>query len=623
MSEAGGTATPGLDEQKAVLLAAERSTRAALAMAPSFIEACGALPELSPAFASLREDMKGMGVPLVPWLKAVKQARGARAPTPHLHLVSGSPGLDPRPVIHVECELQETVDAAIEALAADEDVYQRSISLVHIVHSAGAPMVYPLELPTLRERLGSSARFDRFEVQAGERRRCLAPDTVVQAVAARKTWRGIRQLEGVIEYPTMRPDGSLLSEPGYDEATRLFYKPSAVIPAIPDRPIQDEGKRALGELQEVFCDFPHRSPADLSGSIASLLTILARSAVAGNVPAFLFDSSTPAAGKSLQAKVVHIIATGRVPEALGYPEDDDEAEKFLSAIASSGQPVLLLDDLDEDGPGFGGPGLNRVLTCGGATGFRELGKNRKLSLPWRTVILASGNNIALRGAMDRRILVPRLEPDCERPELRRKFLHPELEAWALEHRGRLVAAALTILRCYVSYGSPDCGTPIMGSFEQWSKLVPPAIVFAGGADPMGCLPASSGATGGEERITVRVLFEGLARFEAATSSGMGVTARQLLDALYPAQREHGPPDAYGDLREAIENLTKTPPGKKPSGAKLGRGVLSKVRGRWISGMRLEICGENRTGTALWRVAKAEKAAAKGTPADTGPEQEAF
>ncbi len=54
-------------------------------------------------------------------------------------------------------------------------------------------------------------------------------------------------------------------------------------------------------------------------------------------------------------------------------------------------------------------------------------------------------------------------------------------------RPRLVRAALTLLRAWVVAGRPDMGLPLWGSFEEWSRVVPAALVFADRPE----IPASS------------------------------------------------------------------------------------------------------------------------------------
>ena len=107
---------------------------------------------------------------------------------------------------------------------------------------------------------------------------------------------------------------------------------------------------------------------------------------------------------------------------------------------------------------------------------------------WRTVILATGNNVSLRGDTSRRALVSRLESPLERPEDRKDFRHPDLLEWVRAERPRLVTAALTVLRAHVVAGRP-LTVHRMGSFEAWSSVIPSAIVWAGGPDATKAAPA--------------------------------------------------------------------------------------------------------------------------------------
>jgi putative DNA primase/helicase len=53
-------------------------------------------------------------------------------------------------------------------------------------------------------------------------------------------------LSGVINAPTLRADGSMLSKPGYDSATGLLFAPNgSEFPDIPDRPSHAEAKDKL------------------------------------------------------------------------------------------------------------------------------------------------------------------------------------------------------------------------------------------------------------------------------------------------------------------------------------------------------------------------------------------
>ena len=97
---------------------------------------------------------------------------------------------------------------------------------------------------------------------------------------------------------------------------------------------------------------------------------------------------------------------------------------------------------------------------------------------------ATGNNITFKGDMVRRGwrgLVCNLEALTERPELR-EFQKHALER-AATNRGAYVAAALTIIRAYLTAGAPRvCG--LLGSYSAWSIMVRSPLVWLNEPDPI-------------------------------------------------------------------------------------------------------------------------------------------
>ena len=63
------------------------------------------------------------------------------------------------------------------------------------------------------------------------------PMDLVKDILALGEWN-FPALEGIIQAPAMRLDGTVLNEPGYDPQTRLFYvkPPDLFVPAIPENP---------------------------------------------------------------------------------------------------------------------------------------------------------------------------------------------------------------------------------------------------------------------------------------------------------------------------------------------------------------------------------------------------
>ncbi|MFO0751397.1 MAG: hypothetical protein U1F43_37870 [Myxococcota bacterium] len=246
---------------------------------------------------------------------------------------------------------------------------------------------------------------------------------------------------------------------------------------------------------------------------------------------------------------------------------------------------------------FGGGTLDRALTAQDTVELRVLGKSEVPTLRWRALVIATGNNVEVKGDTTRRVVVSRLEPKIDSPEDRTDFRHPDLIGWLRGERSRLVAAALTLLRAWHLAGAPVGTCRTWGSFEAWARIIPPALVWAGGADPMGARIGSDAED--SERLALVGLLDGIERLAPPS----GVTARTLVEMLYPPARLLGTaaPDAFDGVREAIEMMVPTPAGKAPSTDRLGRALRSR-KGRFVGGRFLE-ASPGHGGLMLWRVGR--------------------
>src|SRR5262249_48855895 len=109
---------------------------------------------------------------------------------------------------------------------------------------------------------------------------------------------------------------------------------------------------------------------------------------------------------------------------------------------------------------------------------RILGKSLTVTLPVRVVWLATGNNVVMSHEMSRRTVFIRIDSKAERPWMRGQFRHPNLAQWALENRGRLVHACLTLIQGWIAEGRPTGGASL-GRFEQWADILGGILKVAG------------------------------------------------------------------------------------------------------------------------------------------------
>ena len=436
---------------------------------------------------------------------AEAKRRASRGRKPSMNGVfetgAASEKLADRPTIVITPAEHEVNDAAIVALATDPDLYQRGELLVRLagesgesgeylpadgkspsIRRAGGMRIDAVLPPSLRERLTRVAIWvkpstTRDGVQ--EHRIVHPPGWCVNAVHARGYWPGIRALGAVVEYPTIRPDGEILTRQGYDAQTGLYYAPAGRVDDVPGNPSSRDIRAAIAALDEVICDFPFESDAHRSGWFAALLTPLARFSFAGPSPLFLADANVRAAGKTLLIETIGYLITGRPMTVSTFTGDQDEMRKRITALAIAGDRLVLLDNLTGQ---IRNPVLDAALTSE-TWQDRLLGVNRTISAPMLMVWYASGNNCSLFSDTARRTCRIRLESPEENPERRDNFRHPDLVGWVQANRPRLLAAALTILRGFHSAGRPDQGLAAWGSYAGWSGMVRNAVDWAGLSDP--------------------------------------------------------------------------------------------------------------------------------------------
>jgi putative DNA primase/helicase len=504
----------------------------------------------------------------------------------------------PRRSITITNELHENVADACLALGDAENLYQRGGRLVRVVYQAvkesdrrtggGAPTIQELRPQTLKAVLTSVVEWKRRrctkDKETGETTwqdvSAMPTDDIVADVLHRGEWPEVRVLAAISETPLLRPDGSIVQVPGYDPETSYIYKPSEPFPEVPESPTCEDASAALAELREVFADFPYVDDTAAYVPVAAVLSIMARPAI-GAVPLFVFDAAVRGSGKSLQTDAVSLIATGRLVAKANWTHED-EIKKTLETFASEGAALFSWDNVPA-GVAFGNSHLDASVTNEGTMKFRILGRTESKTAAWSAVQMATGNNFSFRGDTRRRSIISRLEPTVENPETREGWKHPNLRAWIKEERARLVVAALTLLRAYFVAGCPD-PVKTIGSFESWSRLVPSAIRWAGGAD----------VTAARDTETEEPEKDMLRELHAAWPPGGKFTAKEL----FAKSRDGSLDMSAGDrrFRDALREVFGD--SGTPSAAAY---KLRAHAGRIIGARKLDYKEKDRTGTALWQV----------------------
>lgn len=485
-------------------------------------------------------------------------------------------------VIFVNVDEHRVVNEAVDFLSTRDDVYQRNGSLVRVTRDSGRPkkgITRPEGMPkieaipqaSLQEILSRCDWYPAPTEETTDLTPIHPPKWAVAATASRGSWPGIPYLEGVVNHPILRPDGSIFQTAGYDPETCLILELSREFPPIPDKVSRDDGLRAMDDLLEVVVDFPFALPVHRSAWVAATLTPFARNSFDGPSPLNGIDASTSGSGKTLLTDATSEIVCGRDFPRMAASQKDEEIRKRITSLALEGTSIVLIDNIAGT---LDAPSLDAALT-GSTWQDRILCENRTITAPLAITWYATGNNIVLGADTARRTLHIRLEPMLENPEERSDFRHPDLLSWVRENRPRLVSACLTILKSFIDAGRPDQRLKAWGSFMGWSRLIRDCIVWLGQPDP-GETRQELASTAQTEANALRQLI--YAWMECGLTNETGVTAGEMIKLI----RKHNDREEYQLLKDAILEFAPTEKGGElPNGNKLGK-RLAKFRRKVVN-----------------------------------------
>lgn len=533
----------------------------------------------------------------------------------------------------VDGQLSRIVDEVNDSLAGDEslEIYRTPEGLVR-VHVADreiqrwransgddAPSIttvrehvsQPLDAHQIRYLAGRCVSFLAYDKRSKGLKEKDCPSDValtVRSLGGRQT-DGFRDLDAIVNGPQLRPDGTIMSAPGYDALTRtLFVGRADAFPAVKDRPTPDDARDALATLLELLDEFPFvrddedralfdapgdRRSASRSVALAAMLTAVSRHAVP-HAPAFGISARAPGTGKSYLADLISALAAGRLASVYAFADKPEEFDKRLDAALLAHEALVAIDNV-AGGAALGHPKLEQIITQPEVT-VRRLGGSDQFKVRPRAIVLATGNNLMARGDMTRRILMATLDAEDERPEQRAFKGDPVSDA--LANRGRYVHAALTILRAYVVAGRPPQDVPALAGFEQWSRTVRAALVWLGEADPVRTMEVARASDPIREQ-----LLAVLDAWAALPIAAAAVTAGELIKRakeLANAATGGGNVVAFNDAVPAAEADTALLDAIRGVAAK-GNDVCPYRFGNWLSefkGRRITI-GEGRDARVAW------------------------
>jgi hypothetical protein len=496
------------------------------------------------------------------------------------------------PVIRlIEGELPRAVDEAEAALLAADiryrHIYQRGDLMVRPIkpklkaaddRDTVAWQLLPLTKPYLVDLFTRIARFEKWSERANDYVPKNCPEQIADIYLSRTGAWKLPILLGIVNAPFLRIDGSLCERPGYDPASTLLFLPEQQgFPVIPAAPTLNDAKEALGYLDDtLLAEFPFVEKIDRAVALSGILTVLDRYAMA-TAPLHAFTSPVAGTGKSLLVDIASMLVSGQLAPMISQGKNEEELEKRLGAALISGDQIISLDNCDHE--------ISSIFLCQALTQqqlkIRLLGFSRHVGVPITATFFCTGNNLTIGNDLTRRTLLCQLDAGMERPELR-SFKQNVLET-IRANRGRLVAAALTILRAW-HLGGTAIGIEPLGSFEDWSFRIRSPLLWLDRHDP-----CDSIATVRESDPYRSMLNTVLVQWKEKLGVISKYTVQQVI------QRAIVDPDFFG----ALAIVASAAHGSGISNERLGR-WLNKNNGKIVNRLKLVRVGSLH-GYLLWQV----------------------
>jgi len=499
--------------------------------------------------------------------------------------------------------------AAQEALlAAQCPVYVRAGSLVQPLwdwerigggnkQEVLSAKLVKYNVPRLTDVLSHRAAiFQKFNEKKNRWVNVDPPKKVVETLIEAHYWR-FPKISGIVTAPTMRPDGSLITELGYDEATQLWYMPAGDIQLPPIGRTKAEAQAALKLLQVLISECAFVEGVDRSVALAAIMTVVLRGAFEV-APLFFFHKPEAGTGASYLTKIIATVSLGREAVPLNASEDKKELPKELSAAAYEAKPILNLNNLTFD---LESALLSQMITER-FVDIRPFGKNTEtVRCDCRGMtVLANGNNVRVVGELVRRAMTCRMDAKMERPETRQYKLDPI--AMIQRERGKYLAAIFTMVRAYMNYDGKLQYEKING-LEGWSRFVQQPLIYLGEADP--ARSQEDARARDPERGALRARVNALVKcFGVGKNFSANDVYTKALEPDDTAMATGKQRLKYQDLFEAF-----IIPGSKDNVKTIGW-ILSKAEGRVIDGNSIQVVKDTHLKVNMYIVMNPQPPAAE-------------
>lgn len=285
----------------------------------------------------------------------------------------------------------------------------------------------------------------------------------------------VTRINGLVATPVFREDMTLITAPGLDPATGLYYAPDADMSKTVFRTTATRGDalKALDSLYELLTDFPFKVlHKDRTAYLAGLLTLFARPSIKGIVPALAIDGNGQSVGKGLLSSMLSWIAYGHDLATMSPPKSGDEWESKIDAIVLSGSSFEVIDNIVGK---FGCDQFASLLTSMRRR-IRIKGVSKVVNVPATTFWVINGNSMILNSDIAQRLLFCNIQhPDAGGRKQEafhvNKTYGCTLEELIKRDRPKYMQDCLDIFCAWVNAGQPRRKKVCMAKYGTWEAII--------------------------------------------------------------------------------------------------------------------------------------------------------
>lgn len=433
----------------------------------------------------------------------------------------------------------------------------------------------------LKSRKGDKGQADDYKQEV------TPSPQILMSVLAPKKWPGLLPYRGMAGAPLLRPDGTLLQKPGYDEATGLYLASKVPLDRVPDQPTArqvDNAQRFF--LDQFLRDFCWVGEPDRANYLAVLATPILRWYLRTLIPFVVFTATMPSSGKTILTSGPGMLYGQRV---LTWPDGNDadnELRKVITSVLADPVGAVIFDNLAE-GTVIKSPVLARLLTERNWAD-RLLGGNATANYANDRLWCATGNNLRLGGDMVSRTVLIELDPDMPHPEERgADFAIPNLDQWILApaNQRKVLWHLLILILDWINNGAPRDDTLTMRQFTPWARALGG---FLNHHAIKGFLANTESTRNIDEESSTWTAF--LAKWHERHGTAWLTTHELHADADTPP----------GQLDEWDGLFIRDGRGRLPAENSLGMRLGAQVN-RWRGSYVLRRAKDSHTKTSRWRI----------------------